>query len=95
VVGGVLLAAGVGSRAIALLLTGDMAVAFLAADREALFSIFSDPDKLYAATPYTYLFASLLILIFGPGELAFDRLIFKRSAARSPVRSDPASESGS
>jgi putative oxidoreductase len=78
-IGGALLAAGVGSRLIALLLTGNMLIAFLTADREALFSIFSDPDKLYAAAPYTYLFASLLILIVGPGKLALSRVIFRRS----------------
>jgi putative oxidoreductase len=83
--GGILLAVGFGSRAIALLLTCNMLVAFLTADREALFSVFSDPGKLYAAAPYTFLFASLLILIFGPGKLAVDSLIFKRRPA-SPSR---------
>jgi putative oxidoreductase len=81
-VGGLLLALGLGSRVIALLLAGDMFVAFLTADRAALFSVFSDPGKLYASDPYTFLFASLLILIFGPGKLALDTLLFKRPAAR-------------
>ncbi len=76
--GGILLALGLGSRAIALLLTGNMLVAYLTADREALLSVFSDPGKFLAAAPYTYLFASLLVLIFGPGKLALDSLIFKR-----------------
>ncbi|HWU40724.1 MAG TPA: DoxX family protein [Candidatus Acidoferrum sp.] len=78
--GGILLAAGVASRLIALLLAGDMVVAFLTADREALFSIFSDPDKLYAAAPYTFLFASLLVLIFGPGGISIDALLGKKKA---------------
>jgi putative oxidoreductase len=84
-VGGVLLALGLGSRPIALLLTGNMLVAFVTGDRAAFFSIFSDPGKFYAAAPYTYLFASLLILIFGPGKLALDTLILQhgvRSAHR-------------
>jgi putative oxidoreductase len=81
--GGLLLAVGLGSRAIALLLTVNMLVAFLTADREALFSVFSDPNKLYAAAPYTFLFASLVVLIFGPGKLALDSLIFKRTAAKT------------
>lgn len=75
VVGGILLALGLFSRPLALLLTGDMIVAFVVADRDALQSIFSDPDKLYAATPYTFLFASLIILFFGPGMFSFDSLI--------------------
>lgn len=74
-VGGILIMAGLGSRLIALLLTCDMLVAFITADREALFSIFSDPDKFYAAAPYTFLVAFLIVLIFGPGRIAVDELV--------------------
>jgi putative oxidoreductase len=81
--GGILLALGLGSRLIAFLLTCNMMVAFITGDREALFSIFSDPDKFYAAAPYTFLVASLLILIFGPGKIAMDTLIAKRLEHRS------------
>jgi putative oxidoreductase len=88
-VGGILLAVGLGSRLIALLLTANMLVAFLTGDRDAFFSIFSDPDKFYAAAPYTYLFASLLILIFGPGKLALDTLIFKGHATGAPKPHSP------
>jgi len=76
--GGILLALGLGSRAIALLLTGDMLVAYLTADHDALFSIFSAPDKFYAAAPYTFLFATLLVLIFGPGKFSVDAVFAKR-----------------
>jgi putative oxidoreductase len=71
-VGGFLLIVGLASRLIALPLVINMLVAFVTADREALLSVFSDPDKLYAAAPYTFLFASLLILIFGPGRFSLD-----------------------
>jgi putative oxidoreductase len=74
-VGGVLLAMGLGSRLIALLLTGNMTVAYITGDREALLSIFSDPDKFSAAAPFTYLMASLIVLLFGPGMFSFDYLI--------------------
>jgi|ERR1700677_1654920 putative oxidoreductase len=74
-VGGVLLALGLGSRLIALLLTANMTVAYITGDREALLSIFSDPDKFSAAAPFTYLMASLIILIFGPGRFSSDWLI--------------------
>jgi putative oxidoreductase len=77
-VGGVLLALGLGSRLIALLLTGNMLTAYITADREALFSIFSDPDKFYGASPYTYLFASLVVLIFGPGKFSVDAWLEKK-----------------
>src|SRR5882724_4818204 len=73
--GGILLALGLGSRFISLVLAGDMFVAFVVADREALQSIFSDTDKFYAAAPYTLLFACLIILIFGPGKISLDHVI--------------------
>ena len=76
--GGILIMLGLGSRLLALLLTGDMIVAYLAADREALFSVFSDPDKFYAAAPYTFLIAFLIVLIFGPGRLSIDALLARR-----------------
>ncbi len=80
-VGGILIMLGLGSRLIALLLTCDMLVAFIAADREALFSVFSDPDKFYAAAPYTFLLAFLIVLIFGPGLFSLDALIARRKPA--------------
>ena len=72
--GGILLILGLGSRLIALVLTVNMLVAYITADREALFSVISNPDKFYAAAPYTFLVASLIVLIFGPGRLALDEL---------------------
>jgi len=77
-VGGCLLILGLASRLIALPLFIDMLVAFIAADREAFVSFVSDPGKFYGAAPYTFLFASLIILIFGPGLFAADTLIAKK-----------------
>ena len=77
-VGGILLIVGLASRHISLLLAFDMIVAYLTSDMEALHSIFSDPGKFYNADPYTFLFASLLILIFGPGRFALDWLLRRR-----------------
>ena len=77
-IGGILLMLGLFSRPIALLLAGNMLVAYWTADREALASIFSDPGKFYVADPYTFLFASLMVLIFGAGFLALDTLVAKR-----------------
>jgi putative oxidoreductase len=75
--GGILLAIGLFSRFVGLVLTVDMLMAYFTADRQALFSIISDPDKFTAAAPYTILFAALLILIFGPGKLALDTLLLR------------------
>ena len=84
--GGILLAAGLASRSIALLLAGNMLVAYLAADREALLAFFSDPGKFYAAAPYTFLFASIIILLFGPGAVSLDRLLAQWWNSRVPVK---------
>jgi len=74
-VGGILLFFGLGSRLISLPLLADMVGAYVTADREALRAIFSEPGKFYAADPYTFMFASLLILVFGPGKISVDALI--------------------
>ena len=73
--GGIFLAAGLLSRLTSLALTINLIVAYITADREALFSMFSDPDKFYAAAPYTFLVASLIILLFGPGKFSLDTLV--------------------
>jgi putative oxidoreductase len=88
--GGILLALGLFSRVISLLLTVNLITAYITADREALFSIFSDPDKFYAATPYTFLFASLLILLFGAGKVSVDTLLrrwFPSADSKAPSSS--------
>ena len=83
--GGALLILGLGSRLIALPLVVDMLTAYITADREAFFSFFSNPDKFTAAAPYTFLIASLLILIYGPGMISMDRLL-ARGAGSKEVR---------
>ena len=73
--GGALLALGLGSRIIGLVLSGNMLMAYITADREALMSVFSDPGKFYNADPFTFLMASLLVFIFGAGFFSLDRVI--------------------
>lgn len=90
--GGILLILGLGSRLLCIPLVIDMMVAYITADRDALKSIFSSPDKFYAAAPYTFLFAALLILLFGPGSFSMDYLIARYVQKRDgasvlPVRS--------
>ena len=90
--GGILLILGLASRLISIPLVIDMVVAYITADREALKSIFTEPDKFYAAAPYTFLFASLLILIFGPGAFSLDYLIARFVEKRhgpSPLPANP------
>jgi putative oxidoreductase len=75
--GGILLIAGLATRLIGLLLAGNTLVAYITADRMALTSILSDPGKFYVADPFTFLFASLLVFIFGAGIFSLDALIDK------------------
>src|SRR5262249_15149239 len=72
---GILLALGLGSRLISLLLVRAMFVAFITAARENLTSLLSNPDKCFNATPHTFLFIALIILAFGPGKISLDHLI--------------------
>jgi len=43
-----------------------------------LLYFFFDPGKSCVADPYTFIFASLLVLIFGAGILSMDRMLAKR-----------------
>lgn len=82
--GGIALAIGLFSRFTAFILMINMIVAYITADREALFSIFSDPDKFYAAAPYTFLVATIIILLFGPGKFAVDTLLERKFGQSTP-----------
>jgi len=96
-VGGALLFVGLGARLICLPLTINMIVAYATADREALLSFFSDPTKFYAADPFTFFFASLLILVFGPGKISLDSLIsyLRRRRSAEPEHSGQAAVAAS
>jgi putative oxidoreductase len=78
-VGGALLALGLFARPAAVPLIFTMLVAYWTADREALNAIVSDPDKFLTADPFLFLFASLIVLVFGPGKLSLDALMGKKT----------------
>ena len=75
--GGILFAIGLGTRLVSLVLFVNMTMAYLSVpdDRVNFSHILSNPSDFYNATPYTYWFAALLILIFGPGRFALDTLL--------------------
>ena len=85
-VGGILFLAGVASRLVSLVLFINMTMAYLSVpdDRVNFSHLLSNPSDFYNATPYTYWFAALLILILGPGFFALDTLIAIRMSP--PVR---------
>ena len=80
--GGALLLLGLGSRLIGGVLTVNMIVAYVTADREALMSVFSDPGKFYNADPFTFLMACVLVFVFGAGYLSLDRILAMIGTAR-------------
>jgi putative oxidoreductase len=74
-VAGIFLILGLASRLIGLMLLVDMTVAYITAEPQAFFSFFRDPGKFYTADAYTFWFAALILLIFGPGLFALDTLL--------------------
>jgi putative oxidoreductase len=84
-VGGVLFTFGIASRLVSLVLFLNMTMAYLSVpdDRVNFSHILSKPDDFYGASPYTYWFAALLILILGPGRVAIDSLLGRWFAPRS------------
>lgn len=76
-VGGAFFLFGIASRLAALVLFVNMTMAYLTVpdDRTNFLHFFSNPSDFYGASPYTYWFAALLIMILGPGAIAVDTLI--------------------
>lgn len=79
-VGGALLLLGFLSRPIAFLLAGNMFVAYLTADRPALFGVFHDLDAFLKADPFWFFFVAVVVLTLGPGAISVDRLLARRRA---------------
>ena len=75
--GGILFALGLASRLVSLVLFVNMTMAYLSVpdDRINFMHILSNPSDFYGATPYTYWFAALLIMIFGPGFVSVDTIL--------------------
>jgi putative oxidoreductase len=83
--GGFLFTLGIASRLTSLVLLVNMTMAYLSVpdDRVNFSHIFSKPEDFYGATPYTYWFAALLILILGAGQFAVDTLLRRMFTAES------------
>jgi putative oxidoreductase len=75
--GGLLLLIGLGSRLVSLPLLFVLVIAYVTAESDALKSIFSDPDKFTGATPFLFLMACMMVLVFGPGKFSADALLGK------------------
>jgi putative oxidoreductase len=82
-IGGLLLLVGFASRLVSVPLMISLTVAYLTADLSLVKNIFNDPDKFLAADEFLFLFAVLIVFIFGPGKFSLDWLI-QRKLADSP-----------
>src|SRR6478672_9128539 len=83
--GGLLLLVGLASRLITIPMMILLVIAYLTADIEAARAIFSDPDKFLSAAEFQFLFAVVIVFVFGPGIFSVDALIgnyFKQRAGR-------------
>ena len=83
-VGGFCLLIGFASRLVSIPLMIAMAVALWTAHHEAVLGIFENSSNFISKTPFTFLFAALLIFIFGPGPLSVDGFI-KRIIAKRKI----------
>lgn len=90
--GGLLLLVGFASRLISLPLIFLLIVAYLTADSDAVRAIFTDPDKFLNATEFQFLFAAIIVLIFGPGFFSIDSLLGKVSGAKASASTHSAAE---
>ncbi len=76
--GGLLLLVGLASRLISVPLMILLTVAYLTADNDAVRAIFSDPDKFTSAAPFLFLFAVVIVFVFGPGKFSIDWLLARK-----------------
>src|SRR5271163_3513447 len=96
--GGIFLALGLLSRLTAIPLIIDFIVAYLTTEQEALHKLIHfDPDAFISADPFTYLLASVIVFIFGPGSYSVDGILKrvfsnepKSKITQSPVSLAPA-----
>jgi putative oxidoreductase len=81
--GGILLGLGLFSRPVALLLFFNFCVAYATAGWSEIAGMihFHSPDDFINDAAFPFLVVSLLIFAFGPGKVAVDSLLFKKSAS--------------
>jgi putative oxidoreductase len=74
--GGMFLALGLLSRLTAIPVIISLTVAYLTTEQPALHKLLQlDTDDFFAAAPFLFLFAAVIVLVFGPGAFSVDYLI--------------------
>lgn len=75
---GTCLLIGFASRLIAVPLIFTMLAALFTAEKQAIAQIFSDPQNFIHTDPFSFLFASLIVFVFGPGSASIDGWLGKK-----------------
>ena len=75
---GLLLLAGLASRVITIPLIINFCVAYLTASRETVLNVFKDPDAFVSDAAFLFLFASVIVFVFGPGKFSIDWLMARK-----------------
>lgn len=73
--GGISLVLGLASRLMSIPLIIITCMAFATAHKDALASLWTDPQVILSQAPFTFLLAALIIFVFGPGLISIDALI--------------------
>jgi len=74
--GGMFLALGLLTRLTAIPVIIDFIVAYITTEQDALHKLLKlDTDDFFAAAPFLFLFAAVILLAFGPGVFSLDYLI--------------------
>jgi len=73
--GGLLLLVGLATRLSTIPLIFTMAVAYVTVENDSLKAIFSDTEKFTGAIPFLFLFACVIVFVFGPGLFSLDRIL--------------------
>ncbi len=85
---GALLVIGLAARLAALPLVINMLVAFAVASGDKMQALFTHPNEFVTAPEFLYLFACLLVLVFGPGLISVDALFGVFLGRLPPVGSE-------
>lgn len=74
-IGGACLILGFATRLVSVPLIFTMVIAMLTAHADAVINLINDPSEFLKQSPITYLFAALVVFIFGPGKVSIDQII--------------------
>ena len=80
-------------RLAALPLIVTLLVAYLTDGIDVVKNIFNEPDKFVTAEPFLFLFAAVIVVIFGPGVFSIDFLLEKKCGAGASASTPPGASS--